>query len=336
MPRKPKEKDTSLLDHAVGKHSAALASWIIGGAILILICAVLFLLPNPTHPQRVIIRFLISLCAGFMAYFFVGRVLLRGTSRGVSFSATGGFGLFVLLQFVYDPFSAAPAVADSLPNLVRTSEEIRVVQQSLSKLGFYSGDVTGIRNSDTVNAIIAFQRAEGITEDGFAGPETTKRLSIKTPEGGAANIEVDETGFFRYVDGWDEDHLIQVELPELKGLKGFPVSGRVRFHRDAAGALRSAFKEIGESDLTGDLLTWDGAYVPRMQRGSSYRPNVHAFGIAFDVNAEWNPRGKKTSEGDQGSLHRVAVVMKKHGFIWGGDFSTPDGMHFQWQPTKPL
>jgi hypothetical protein len=58
-----------------------------------------------TEDQRAILRFFMALTAAFFAVFFVGGVLLRGTLKGFFISATGGFVLFILIQFVFNPFA---------------------------------------------------------------------------------------------------------------------------------------------------------------------------------------------------------------------------------------
>lgn len=56
-----------------------------------------------------IVRFLMALSAAFFALFFVGGVLLEGTLRGLYISATGGFVLFILIQFVFNPWEVLPS-----------------------------------------------------------------------------------------------------------------------------------------------------------------------------------------------------------------------------------
>ena len=51
----------------------------------------------------------------------MGGVLLKGTLRGLLISATGGFVLFILIQFVFDPFQVLPTSAISTPTPVAAS-----------------------------------------------------------------------------------------------------------------------------------------------------------------------------------------------------------------------
>jgi hypothetical protein len=86
--------------------SASLASWIFGGLILLFLMLVVFV---DIHPSKFpIVRFLMALSAAFFALFFVGGVLLQGTLNGLYISATGGFVLFILVQFVFNPFGDKP------------------------------------------------------------------------------------------------------------------------------------------------------------------------------------------------------------------------------------
>jgi peptidoglycan hydrolase-like protein with peptidoglycan-binding domain len=62
------------------------------------------------------------------------------------------------------------ALAQKLP-----AEEVRQLQQKLTVLKEYQGEITGDLDSVTVNALEAFQREQGIKDDGLL-TERTKRL----------------------------------------------------------------------------------------------------------------------------------------------------------------
>ncbi|MCR4887307.1 MAG: peptidoglycan-binding protein [Clostridiales bacterium] len=55
-------------------------------------------------------------------------------------------------------------------------EEVRLLQERLKRLGYYSGNVDGDFGAGTVNAVKAFQRQNGLTADGVAGSGTLSRL----------------------------------------------------------------------------------------------------------------------------------------------------------------
>jgi hypothetical protein len=52
----------------------------------------------------------------------------------------------------------------------------------------------------------------------------------------------------------------------------------------------------------------------------------HAWGLAFDINVPANGYGAAPTLDP-----RIVEVFRRWGFKWGGDFSTPDGMHFELQ-----
>ena len=55
----------------------------------------------------------------------------------------------------------------------------------------------------------------------------------------------------------------------------------------------------------------------------------HAWGSAIDLNVSANPLGGPSHQDP-----RLVEVFRKWGFTWGGDWLTPDPMHFELQaPT---
>ena len=58
-----------------------------------------------------------------------------------------------------------------------TGPLVEFLQNILKILGFYSGDIDGIFGNSTKNAVINFQKAYGLEDDGIVGPLTWKALS---------------------------------------------------------------------------------------------------------------------------------------------------------------
>lgn len=58
--------------------------------------------------------------------------------------------------------------------------DVRSIQDALRKAGFDPGLIDGIAGKRTREAIVAFQRANGLTVDGIAGPETLGALFPKS------------------------------------------------------------------------------------------------------------------------------------------------------------
>ncbi|MDQ4142188.1 MAG: M15 family metallopeptidase [Actinomycetota bacterium] len=107
-----------------------------------------------------------------------------------------------------------------------------------------------------------------------------------------------------------------------------PLVGRVRCHVKIIPQMRAAFEEISQEGLASKIRRSDfgGCFSPRRISSDPYSPiSHHAWGIGFDVNVSQNPYGR-TPRLDQG----VVQIMEKHGFVWGGRWLVPDGMHFEY------
>lgn len=58
-------------------------------------------------------------------------------------------------------------------------EEVKNIQTVLKQKGYYTGNVDGIYGTITKNAVIRFQRDNGLAADGIVGPQTLKALGIQ-------------------------------------------------------------------------------------------------------------------------------------------------------------
>lgn len=245
---------------------------------------------------------------------------------------------------------------------------VRRWQMFLLGQGFDPEGVDGMFGSTTRAATAAFQRRHGLTVDGVAGNRTLGQAQLlgftmvapvddPGPTGPSwppvpafkpltgTRARQDVFGRFAYVhepvpgnfenvritDDWERTNIVTVELPQLRGVRDAPSSGRVRFHRKAAGQLQALWRAWEDAGLLDRVLHWSGTFVPRFIRGSTSTLSNHAFATAFDVNVAWNRLGAEPARvGQEGCLRELVPLAHQHGFYWGGHFrQRPDGMHFE-------
>jgi peptidoglycan hydrolase-like protein with peptidoglycan-binding domain len=93
------------------------------------------------------------------------------------------------------PTSPAPEAADAVLRLESSGPTVQELQQRLSDLGFWLGEIDGHYGQLTRQAVMAFQKAEGLDRDGVAGPKTREQVptaSRPTPRSSEGDhIEVD-------------------------------------------------------------------------------------------------------------------------------------------------
>ncbi len=130
---------------------------------------------------------------------------------------------------------------------------------------------------------------------------------------------------------WVSENVTTVYIPELDGVStyGGRFNGRIRWHRKGVEQLQRAWAEVGKAVAQADVVLWGGSFVPRRMRGGSSLSR-HSWAVAFDINPAQNAfRSPVARPGMHGSVWRIAPIMEKHGFAWGGRWNSPDGMHFE-------
>lgn len=67
---------------------------------------------------------------------------------------------------------------DTLSKMGSRGTEVKAVQEKLKERGIYKGSVDGIFGAGTKEAVKKFQKQQGLTADGIAGPATLKKLGV--------------------------------------------------------------------------------------------------------------------------------------------------------------
>ncbi len=73
-------------------------------------------------------------------------------------------------------------VSASTLSIGARGEEVKKLQQALNEKGYDVGTADGIFGTKTKNALMAFQRDNGLKADGILGPETRSKLNLSTQE----------------------------------------------------------------------------------------------------------------------------------------------------------
>ena len=235
-------------------------------------------------------------------------------------------------------------------------EAVAELQRLLSAAGWHVR-ADGVFGSLTEAAVRTFQGEAGLQQDALAGPRTMAALRawkpIDAPTAPAPEAfdltraplplsdadrervfgvfkwtpapQPNEPGAIRILGEWVVENITTITIPQLAGISG---TGRVTCHRKAAPTFLRFFAAVEAAGLLSQVLTFDGCWNPRRVRGGESLSN-HAWGVDFDINARWNMRGTRGApKGERGSVVELVPIAVACGLGWGGNWTTPDPMHF--------
>ena len=143
-------------------------------------------------------------------------------------------------------------------------------------------------------------------------------------------------GAVRVLGEWARRNIVSIAPSfEVRDGRGRPIS-LIRCHRLIAQALSRVLADLKRRNLCHLMNTFDGCFVPRHMGWDPDRGlSRHAWGIAVDVNARMFPYGSDATQN-----RRLVEAFKRQGFAWGGEWQTPDPMHFEivdlTRPARPL
>jgi D-alanyl-D-alanine carboxypeptidase-like protein len=108
--------------------------------------------------------------------------------------------------------------------------------------------------------------------------------------------------------------------------RSVPLLGSVTCNKRLFPQLIGALTDVLAAGLGGEIHVYSGCYAARtVARSPTAPPSQHAYGAAIDIDAPENPYG-----GTPTMDPRIVRIFQRWGFIWGGRFLTPDGMHFEY------
>ncbi len=167
---------------------------------------------------------------------------------------------------------AASSTADAA-NIVKgdTKENIRIVQQRLKELGYYTIKVDGIWGSKTLSGVKRFQRDYGLVADGIVGSRTEKALGVtlKSSGGGTTTSNADLNLLARCVYG---------------EARGEPYTGQVAV---AAVVLNRVRSSKFPNSVSG-VIYQSGAFTAVADGQINLSPNQSAYAARDALNG-WDP-----------------------------------------------
>ncbi len=186
--------------------------------------------------------------------------------------------------------------------------------------------ITGVSNLAVLeNALIALAATEPWVNwsrswDPAGRDSTLPTIRLKELLG-EFEYRVGSSVFIEIDPAWVGANIVRAELPIL---------GRWRCHRAVLPDLVGALAQIEAEGLAHLIDVRDsrngGCWVARRIRGASGGAlSRHAWGLAVDINPSTNAWGAVPTMD-----LRIVEIFREHGFAWGGTWTRPDGMHFEW------
>lgn len=188
------------------------------------------------------------------------------------------------------------------------TSNVRAIQRLLNANGYQVGYPDGSYGPKTTNAVLRFQRGNGLTQSGIVDPRTRQKLFNPYPKD---NFE------------------FRPSSNDLSSLNPYVASLARKFleltkQNNLDVRITTAFRSWDEEDrLYAQGRTTPGAIVTNARGGDSY----HNWGLAFDAAPYENGRIST----DQQKFIQMGRLGQQVGLQWGGTFKAlKDYPHFQY------
>ena len=176
--------------------------------------------------------------------------------------------LAVLLMCTFTLASSSPLTMGT------RGERVALIQQRLKDWGFYTGDVDGVYGRGTYQAVVSFQRQNGLAADGQVGKRTASALGISLTGTVSATLyrESELSLLARLVSGEarGEPYIGQVAVAAV-------VLNRVRSN-EFPDTISGVIFQPGAFDAV-----WDGQF--------DMQPTASSVRAARDAMNGWDPSG---------------------------------------------
>jgi hypothetical protein len=134
----------------------------------------------------------------------------------------------------------------------------------------------------------------------------------------AAKPDPSRPGYLLIDPVWERSHI---------ATEWVPILGRITCNVALFPQIRGVMRELIAHGLADTVHSYSGCFARRYSnRDPSQAISHHTWGIAVDLNVPENPYGAPPDQDP-----RLVRAFERWGFIWGGAFVLPDGMHFEYR-----
>lgn len=164
-----------------------------------------------------------------------------------------------------------------------TSGEVKEVQRRLKEKGYYDGAVDGVFGAKTRQAVIAFQKKNGLKADGIVGKATYKALGMTA----SYNVLAGNSNSGQSVNGYSSSDVYLLARTIYAEGRGEPYTGQVAIGAVVLNRVRS--KEF--PNTVSGVVYQKHAFTAVTDGQINLTPNETAMRAAKDAINGWDPTG---------------------------------------------
>ena len=182
-------------------------------------------------------------------------------------------------------------------------DEVIQIQTKLKRWGYYNGNIDGIYGSQTQEAVRYFQRKNGLTVDGIAGPKTLAAMGITSSSSGSSSSSSNSSNV---------NLLARLIYGEARGE---PYTGQV-----AVGAVvMNRVKSSSFPNTISGVIYQSGAFDAVSDGQINLTPDATAKKAAQDAINGWDP--------SYGAIYYFNPSTATNKWIWSRPMTVTIGRH---------
>jgi len=215
--------------------------------------------------------------------------------------------ILIILAILLIIFATRYETVEALSKYGSRGEEVRKIQTKLKRWGYYNGNIDGIYGSQTLSAVKSFQKKNGLTVDGIAGPKTLKAMGIMNS---GNNSSASNSGLTS--NSSDTNLLARLIYGEARGE---PYTGQVAVGAVVLNRVRSS----KFPNTIAGVIYQSGAFDVVSDGQINMAPNSTAIKAAKDAINGWDP--------SYGSIYYFNPSTATNKWIWSRPHTVTIGKH---------
>lgn len=191
-----------------------------------------------------------------------------------------------------------------------SGEKVRQVQQKLKQWGYYTGTVDGVYGQATYDAVVKFQRKNGLTADGVIGSSTAAAIGITLTNSSNSSTSQPSRG--------QSTSEIQLLARLIHGeARGEPYIGKVA----VAAVVLNRVRHASFPNTIAGVIYQSGAFDAVADGQINLAPDADSLRAARDAMNGWDPTGgclyyynPSTATATWIWSRKIQIVIGRHNF----------------------